>query len=144
MLGGRIGDDYSDMGQNADIVQRGFEHFASTGDVLAEIMAPEFVWDMSHFTGWPEQQTYDGVEGAQTFLRDWTGAWDHWRIEVEEMRETGDQVLAILRQSGQSKATGMPLEMTFAQVFTVRDGRQARMEMYSEVEEAKRAVGLAD
>ena len=131
------------MGLNAETVRRGFEHFTSTGELLLDPLATDFVWDMSHFSGWPEQQTYDGAEGTRAFLRDWTEAWDDWQIEIEEMHEAGDDVLVILHQSGRSKATGMPLEMTFAQLFMFRDGRQTRMEMYSEVEEAKRAVGLA-
>ena len=105
-------------------------------------MAPDFVWDMTHFTGWPEQQTYDGVEGARAFLSNWLESWDEWRLEVEQIHDAGDQVLVILTQSGRSKATGMPLEMAFAQVFTMRDGLQVRMEMYSDVAEARRATGL--
>ena len=38
----------------------------------------------------------------------------------------------------------MPVEMSFAQVFTLRDGKQARMEMYSERDEALEAAGLAE
>ena len=41
-------------------------------------------------------------------------------------------------------ATGLPVEMHFAQVWTVRDGRQTRMEMYADPDEALRAVGLGD
>jgi hypothetical protein len=36
----------------------------------------------------------------------------------------------------------MPLEMTFAQVWSFRDGLRSRMEMYSDVDQAIRAVGL--
>ena len=33
--------------------------------------------------------------------------------------------------------------MVYAQVFTVRDGMQTRMEMYADPDEALKAVGLA-
>jgi hypothetical protein len=33
--------------------------------------------------------------------------------------------------------------MLFGQVWTMRDGKQARMEMYSKPDEALKAVGLA-
>ena len=129
--------------ENVDIVRRGFEHFASTGEVPMELLAPDFVWDMSHLSGWPEQQTYEGLDGTRAFLRDWSEAWDDWRLEVLEMQDADDQVLVTVHQSGRSKATGMPLEMTFAQLFTIRDGRQSRMEMYSDLAEARRAAGLS-
>ena len=48
-----------------------------------------------------------------------------------------------MHQHGRSKASGMLLEMTLAMVFTMRDGLQTRMEMYSDVDEALRATGLS-
>jgi hypothetical protein len=30
-----------------------------------ELATPDFVWDMSNFHGWPEQQVYEGVEVAE-------------------------------------------------------------------------------
>jgi ketosteroid isomerase-like protein len=38
----------------------------------------------------------------------------------------------------------MPVEMSFAQVWTIRDGKQARMDMYSDPAEALAAVGLPE
>ena len=38
----------------------------------------------------------------------------------------------------------MPVEMSFAQVFTFRDGKRARMEMYSDRNEALEAAGLRE
>jgi ketosteroid isomerase-like protein len=132
------------MGRNADIVRQGYERFTATGELTPEMLAPDFVWDMSHFDGWPEAQTYDGIEGAQTFLRDWTEAWDDWQLDIESLHESGDRVLVVMHQRGRSKATGLRIEMRFAQLFTVRDGRQTRMEMYSDVTEAMRAAGLPE
>jgi ketosteroid isomerase-like protein len=63
---------------------------------------------------------------------------------VEALHDAGDAVVAVLRQRGRSKAAGMPVEMHLAQVWTLRDGKQSRMEMYSDPNEALRAVGLAE
>jgi hypothetical protein len=38
----------------------------------------------------------------------------------------------------------MLVDMYFAQVFTVREGKQMRMEMYADPDEALKAVGLAE
>jgi ketosteroid isomerase-like protein len=38
----------------------------------------------------------------------------------------------------------MPVDMSFVQVWTLRDGKQTRMEMFSDRDEALKAVGLAD
>ena len=132
------------MGRNAEIVRSGYEHFAATGDMHSEIAAPDFVWDMSHFSGWPEEQTYDGIDGARTFIQRWSEAWNEWEIEIQSLHEAGDQVLAIMHQSGQSKEGGLSVEMTFAMLWTLRDGMEVKMEMYSDPEAAIRASGLQD
>ena len=99
---------------------------------------------MSNFHGWLEEQIYVGVEGALTFLKEWTAAWDDWELEVDAWHDAGEKVVALVRQRGRSKAAGMSVEMSFAQIFTLRDGKETRMEMYSDQDEALQAVGLAD
>jgi ketosteroid isomerase-like protein len=131
--------------ENVEIVRRGYAHRQATGDFLDEIIAPDFVWDMSKLRGWPEQQVYEGIEEARRFIRDWTAAFDDWEIEVEALHDAGDdRVVGIMRQRGCSKTTGLRVDMVYAQVFTIRDGRETRMEMYSDPDEALKAVGLAD
>ncbi len=129
--------------ENVEIVRNGYERFAATGDLSEENITADFAWDMSNFQGWPEQQVYEGIEGARAFLRAWTGAWDDWVLEVDAFHDAGDKVVAMTRQRGRSKAAGMPVEMFFAQVWTIRDGKQARMEMYSDPDAALEANGLS-
>ena len=99
---------------------------------------------MSTFRGWPEQQSYDGVEGARAFLGAWLNAWDDWELELDALHDAGDKVVAIVRQRARSKATGRPVEMVFGQVWTLRNGKQVRMEMYADSVEALQAVGLPE
>ena len=128
---------------NVEIVRRAYEHRQATGDFLEEVMSPDFVWDMSTFQGWPEQQTYEGIEEARRFIRDWTAAFDDWGIEVEAIHDAGgEKVVGIVRQRGRSKSTGLPVEMLLAQVWTIRDGKETRMEMYADPAEALAALEL--
>jgi ketosteroid isomerase-like protein len=137
--------------ENVEIVRRRYENFAATGHSLTrwtqgmrETIAPDFVWDMSKFRGWPEQQTYEGVEGASVFLRNWLEAWDDWELEVEALHDAGDRVVAIVRQRGRSKTSGLLVDMAFGQVWTIRDGKSTRMEMYADPAEALEAVGVSE
>jgi len=129
--------------ENVEIVRRGYEQFRATGEVQRDLVTPDFVWDMSTFRGWPEQQTYEGADGAREFLTAWTGAWEDWTLEVESLEDAGTKVVAVLRQTGTSKATGLAVDMRFAQVWTLREGLQARMEMYADPDEGLKAAGLA-
>ena len=130
------------MASNVEIVRGGYEHFGATGELDVEIIAPDFVWDMSHFEGWPEEPTYEGVDGARTFLKTWTEGWDDWSLKLESLVDAGDLVVAIMRQSGRSKTTGLPVDMEFGMVWTLRDGKQAHMAMYADPGEAMRAADL--
>jgi ketosteroid isomerase-like protein len=129
--------------ENVEIVRRGYESFLATGEPTVDLQAPDFVWDMSTFGNWPEQQEYAGPEGVREFLNDWVGAWEDWKLEVRELIDAGDDVVAIVHQSGRSKTTGLEVDMDFAQVWTVKDGLQTRMRMYADPDEALRAVGLS-
>ena len=131
--------------ENVEAFRQGFEEFAATHSFRPETFHPEFVWDMSTFRGWPEQQTYAGFEGAQAFLADWLEAFDDWEIEPEQYIEAdGDRVVVILRQRGRSKASGATIEMRFGQVWTIKDGLSTRMQMYASPAEALEAVGLRE
>jgi ketosteroid isomerase-like protein len=131
--------------ENVEVVRRGYEHRRETGDFLEAILAPDFVWDMSKFRGWPEQQIYEGVDEARRFIRDWSAEFDDWEIEVEALHDAGgDKVVGVARQRGRSRTSGLPVEMRYAQVYTLRDGKEVRMEMYADPAEALKAVGLEE
>jgi hypothetical protein len=78
------------------------------------IVTPDFVWEISNFRGWSEQQVYEDVQGARAFLRGWAAAWDDGDPGVDALPEADDKVVALLRQRARSKLTGIPVEMSLA------------------------------
>jgi ketosteroid isomerase-like protein len=130
--------------ENVEIVRGGYEHFRATGEIPDRLVVPDFVWDMSNFGGVVDQQISEGIEGARSFIQAWNEAWDDWEIEVEALHDAGDRVVAIVRQRGRSKVSGVPVDMSFAQVWTIRDGKETRMEMYADPADALKAVGLEE
>ena len=76
-------------------------------------------------------------------MADWLEAWEDWQLEVEELLDAGDQVVAFVRMLGRSKA-GLPVDMRFAQVWTYRNGKQIRMQMYASRDEALKAARLPE
>jgi hypothetical protein len=55
-----------------------------------------------------------------------------------------DRVLALWRESGIGKGSGIPMEQEGASLFTLRDGLIVRWVAYLGRERALRAAGLAD
>jgi ketosteroid isomerase-like protein len=128
--------------ENVQALRDAYEWVRVHGRLPVHLAAPDFVWDMSHFHGWPEQQVYEGVQGAEDFFADWASVWDSWEAAVEGLHDVGDKVVAILCVRGTSKMSGTPVEMSMAHVVTFRDGKQARTDSYSDPREALKAVGL--
>jgi ketosteroid isomerase-like protein len=128
---------------NLDLLRRGFEHVARTGELLPETAHPDFVWDTTTFRGGMQSAKCVGVEEVNEWLAEWAGTFEDWSIEVEEFYDAANQVVTVLRQHGKAKHGGPEVEMRFAQVWTFRDGLLARMNMYADRDEALAAAGLA-
>ncbi len=126
--------------ENVEAMRRAYEQFVATGEIRAH---PDLVWDVSKL-GWPGQQIYFGLEGANQVSAEWADAWDDWEVEVEDYIDAGERVVVIVNQRGRSKATGVPVDMRFAQVWSLRDGLAFRMQMYASVDEALEAAGLSE
>ena len=125
--------------ENVETLRRDYELFVATGEIR---VPPDLVWDVTKL-GWPGQQIYSGREGANRFNAEWTEAWDDWEFAPEDYIDAGEDVVVVVNQRGRSKATGIPVDMRFAQVWSFRDGRAVRMRMYASVEEALEAAGLS-
>jgi ketosteroid isomerase-like protein len=88
-----------------------------------------------------EPDTYRGASGVQRYFDSFREAFEQIRFEVEELTDAGDTVVVGLRMTAIGKLTGIPVEQRNAGVWTVVEGRVARIDTYVTVEEALRAAG---
>jgi len=72
------------------------------------------------------------------------GTWDDFHIDVEELTDLGEHVLARLRERGRGKGSGVEVERELFQLFTIRGDRIVRLRMYDTRPEALEAVGLSE
>jgi ketosteroid isomerase-like protein len=130
--------------ENVEIIRKMFEAYAS-GDFEASLadFDPEVEFDVSIR---PEGGLYRGPEGVAEAMRSWTGTWDDFRIEIEEIIDAGgDRVLAVDRQSGRGKGSGAPLDQQTFSVFTIRAGKIVRVVWLQTREQAFReAAGQSE
>ncbi len=93
------------------------------------------------------------VEGAETVYRGqaelgrfWDEYHDLWSfdIEVAEMRDLGDSVLALARIRATGGASGVEVERSIGYVFQVENGLLRRGRAYLSAEEALEALGLSE
>jgi ketosteroid isomerase-like protein len=99
----------------------------------------DFEWVMP---GFPGGETAQGGDDTREFFRDWIAQWDDINVDWELHEAGGDRVLALVRMTGTGRASGVPVEVRFAQLWSFRDGRPVRMHLYGDSAEGRRAAGL--
>jgi ketosteroid isomerase-like protein len=127
--------------QNVEVVERLNEvynerSFAENPDLID----PEIVWDMSRMQI-PDSAAYAGPLGLREFVDTWTESFASEQIHVDDIVDEGDQVLVMVHHFGRGKVSGVEVDQRFAMVWTLRNGRAVRMEMYPTREEALEAMG---
>jgi ketosteroid isomerase-like protein len=105
-----------------------------------------------------EDIDYRAVEGAiddrgpirgraaiRAYMQDWFDTFDQLKGEPLELIDAGEnQVIAVLRISGRAKLSGVETDLTYAALYTIREGKIARGREYWTREEALEAAGLSD
>jgi ketosteroid isomerase-like protein len=126
---------------NTELVKRGYEAW-NRGDVegILSFLDPQIEW--RGYTHIPESGTLEGRDGVKAWLDRFLDAWEELEIEVTELIDAGDQVVALVRFRGSGKGSGVPVEGgTDARVWTVRGGHIVEVTLYQGTREALEAIG---
>jgi SnoaL-like protein len=113
---------------------RGVEAISEYFDPAIELESP-----FSSVTGEP----YQGYAGVEHWMRDLEEHFAEWRIGVDEVRQTANQVIAIVTINARGRASDIDLQFRSASVHHFgADHRLTRIRIYPDVNEALAAVGL--
>ena len=115
-------------------------YFSRDWEAAFALIHPEIVWIEPREM--PGADTYHGHEGVRESLTKFVGTWDEYRVEHHDITEAGDKLYLRAHISGKGRTSGVPGEFEQFQVWTFRDGKFARMEMFLDESEARRAAGL--
>jgi ketosteroid isomerase-like protein len=86
---------------------------------------------------------YWGLDGLRAAWLDWLSPWDSYRTEVEDVIDAQEgRVLVLARDYARPKGTDAEVYFSGAPIWTVRDGKIARIEFYWNRAEGLRAAGL--
>jgi ketosteroid isomerase-like protein len=131
--------------ENVEIVRGAFLAFADRGfDGLAEFLHPEINWRAME--GAPDDVgEMHGTEAARRYLEDWFETFDDFTTVPEELLDAGEgRVIGVLHISGRAKLSGIPTELRYAALYTLRGGKIVRIREYADRKEALDAIGLAE
>ena len=70
--------------------------------------------------------------------------FDEFRIQPEAFHEHGDRVAVPVKQTARGGVSGVELEIRIGHLWTVRDGKAVRLEVFPAREDARKAAELAD
>jgi ketosteroid isomerase-like protein len=126
-----------------DIVQAAIDAYLRGDEsAMLEMAAPDIV--VTQFPDQPDLRDYHGHDGLMQVMTQWIATWDDWSIEISRIRDVGDLVVVSGRQRGRGKGSGVPVEGDVTLVFTVRQGKIVRWQMFSSERQALEAVGLRE
>ena len=86
-----------------------------------------------------------GHEGIVREMRSWLGAFEDYAFEVERLTDLGGGTVAVLiAERGRGKGSGVLVERTMTGLYTVLDGKIARVTIFPTERQALKAVGLRE
>lgn len=126
--------------ENVEIVRRVYDAAnRNDWDAAFRDAHPEFE---ATFQRGPAAGTHRGRESLQTILLDQRAAFDSWIVEVLEVHESGERVVAIVRSRLRPKGSSAEFEFRNGHIWTIRDGTILSLVGYPSPEDALEAAGL--
>jgi ketosteroid isomerase-like protein len=85
-----------------------------------------------------------GHEGLRTFFRGWYEAWESVEADLAELLDAGEHVVSIETTRARGRGSGAEVNMTQHGVWTIRNGKIARVVWFTTREDALEAAGLSE
>ena len=127
--------------ENVQIIRRLVEAFNDRDlDAMAQVMEPGA--ELYPLRAQLEGKVYRGYDGLREMLADFDQDWDFVRMDAEEFREAGDQVVVLGRLRARGRTSGVDLDVPMGFVWRLRDGKVVYARSFSEPADALRDAGL--
>jgi ketosteroid isomerase-like protein len=127
--------------ENVELVRRGYEEHALTGEAPAWALHEDIVWHA--LPDEADAATLVGSEAVKSYVREWPAAFDDFHGEVEELVDHGDYVVAAIVLRARMKGTTTEITMPETQVWKLSDGKVIEVREYHDHKEALDAVAAA-
>jgi ketosteroid isomerase-like protein len=111
-------------------------------DAFAGHVAEDVAW--LEVSGRPEGEDSErvGRDRLRGSLESLFDAFESYRLEVERIDDVGDRVVAIVRECGRGRASGVEIDGRWGYLISVENGEIVRVEAYRDAAEALKTAGL--
>jgi ketosteroid isomerase-like protein len=132
--------------QNLELIGKIYEGWASGQlDVtMRALIDPDIEIYPDPESAWPGiEESYRGYDGIGRYLASIYAAFEDYRPEPERLLDAGERVVVLAIERGRGRHSGAEVEIRHtAHIWTVRDGRAARLDVNWNRERALASVGL--
>jgi ketosteroid isomerase-like protein len=129
--------------KNVDLIHSMYTAFAA-GDVAGVVqhMSPDIVWMEAEGNPYADGNPYVGPDAivSGVFARCAT-EWDGFCVNVEELIDAGDTVVALSRYGGAHKTTGLTHNTQVVHVWRLKGGKVVHFQQYADTRQLARVMG---
>jgi len=126
------------VAENREKLETLYSEWARGDYSRSDIFAPDMT--METF-GMAEPLRAESYQEFMARMREWLRAWGRpLTIEADQLIESGDRILAMIRWKGRGKGSGVEMEAAGAHLWTFREGLVVRYEVYRDRDEAQAAL----
>jgi ketosteroid isomerase-like protein len=132
--------------ENVEAFKRGVDAYnRRDATALIEELDPAVEWHPALLVMLGGEATvYRGHEGVRELLRDIDDTLAEIHVEFSEIRDPGDQIVAIGRIHTRGKTSGALTESPLGYVADFREGKVTRIRTYLDPEDALKAAELSE
>jgi len=128
-------------GENVEVV-RSIYAAINRGDWDAAMLLVDADFEITIQRG-PNAGTHRGRDLIQTILKDQRTAFDEWIVEPEQVFESGDQVVVVVKSLLRPKGTDAGFETRNGHIWTVRDGVALSLRGFPNPDDALESAGIS-
>jgi ketosteroid isomerase-like protein len=132
------------MSRNVDVVRAVLEAQRQRDwKAFRRLYDPDIEWeDVSGL--WGDWGTRRGFEDVRDAFVTWFEAFERVDFDIENIIESGDEVVVFMRIRGRGRGSGLVVEQRIPSVWTVHGGRIVRVRGYRNEADALEAAGLRE
>jgi ketosteroid isomerase-like protein len=126
--------------ENLEIVERGIEAFNDRGvEGIVPYIHPEFEATTPPNLA-SEPDTYRGHDGVRRWFDSFYEVMDQIRWDAHSFQQVGDRVVVEFTLRARGKTTGLDFGQEAVMVWSFRDGKGIRIELFETLDEALAAA----
>jgi ketosteroid isomerase-like protein len=126
---------------NAEVVERLADAF-ERGDMEDSLACLDPEIELHPIRARLEGTSYVGHEGWRRMVADWDSDWEGLRLEQRTLHEQGNVVVAVGRFIARGRTSGVELDVPIGLVYRLREGKIARVDSFTDPNQALRAAGI--